>query len=368
MRFVTVFVSSLAASALSATLKNAAQQASVSPKAFLEKDATKSNCTRQDPNCGDQINVVLKVNSVLEQAVKVEKKAEKAETESKELLETVAETKSAQKEEESMAAAQMAVKEKVETVAEEVKNEDEEIKIKEKVVAAEKEAVATVTNPEAKKAVEKDEEEMKAEVKEEKDEAEVKEREKKTVEKAATVAAISAVASQASVAAKEEQFKAETKSVEKEAKLFDETAIFKVELAVYKVQKEVAKSAEPAGAPTTPGAPPAAKGKGKAKGKMTVAEEISAAELPKLELAIAVVTKAKEEAKEAVVEKETATVEMEKIATLTGSKADQIPANMDTVKRLKTSMKPCVPCSTNLAAKKGEQVLLQAPDCCEREQ
>jgi len=326
-------------------------QADLGPKAFLGKESTKSNCKEGPPNCGAQVEAVLKVNKVLQEAVAVEKKAEKAETESRKLLETVAEVKSAKKEGESLAAAQKAVKEKVQSMETEVKNEVEELKETKQVVVEEEKEAKKAKTPEAKAVVVKDEEEMKAVVKEEEDEAAVKKREEKTVEKEATVKAIEAQVGAAAEAQKENQFVAEVKTVNQEKELLDTS---KVEIEVMMTKQKYAadlEAMEPAAAPAAAAAPDAAapaKPKPavapKPAGPQSVAEEIKKAELPKLNLAVKVIGRAKEEAKKAVVEEEKAVIEMKVLTAETEDKTDKIAANMDTIKRLDKSLEPCPSC------------------------
>merc|ERR1719482_2223909 len=85
------------AKSINSTKHAAAQKAKVSSKAFLST-GTEGNLDCEGP-CSANIDTILQVQNVVKEASEVEKKAEKAESDSKGLIETVAEIKAAKKEE-----------------------------------------------------------------------------------------------------------------------------------------------------------------------------------------------------------------------------------------------------------------------------
>jgi hypothetical protein len=245
----TVSSTQTVAKSTNSTKHAAAQKAKVnSSKAFLST-GTEAISDCEGP-CGENIDTILQVENVVKEANEVEKKAEKAESDSKGLIETVAEIKAAKKEEAGEAAKQVAAKEKVEIVQEEVKKEKAEVEEKKKGVKEMKKQVAKIEAPEAKKVMEKEaEEEEKEEIKEEKVEVEIKKTEEQKVQREATIVAMKSVETQAETAAKEEKFKNEEKAVKKSEKLFAPEAIFKVKMAIQKVKKaDTAAAAEAAAA------------------------------------------------------------------------------------------------------------------------
>lgn len=334
------------ATAVSATRSVAVpvvKKADVGQKAFLGKDS-ETACT--DGPCVKKVDMVLKVNSVLSSAQEVEHKAEEADVEAKQMVETVAKVKAAKKEESASKAEEVAAEEKVKIVKEEVDNEETEIKEKEQVVAKEKEEAKKVVSPAAKKVVKKDEDEMADEIKEEQIEAEMKKEEEKTVKSKAQIVKMKAVTSKANVAAKEEEFKAEDKAVTKSEKLFDPKAIFKVEIAVYNVQKAVVKEAKKAPPPGTPAKD---------------SDEIKKAELPKINLAVQVINTAKVEAEETKTVQKKAEEQIKEVEAeaKTEEATDKITAKFGSVKDLEDKIKECKPCgaapSMDVTTGKGKE-------------
>merc|ERR1719329_1551490 len=88
--------------------------------AFLAKD--KFDGCRGDPECVNQLNMVLKVNDALHNAEELEKKAEKAESDGKALKEAAQEVKAAAKEESA------AVAEELEKKAEKAESDGKALK------------------------------------------------------------------------------------------------------------------------------------------------------------------------------------------------------------------------------------------------
>jgi len=319
------------------------------PTALLRKDsiakAQGEDEACAEPACGPKVSMVLKVNNVLVQAQEVEKKAEKLDTDAKKMIESAVEVKAAKKGESSAVAEEVAAKEKVEIVKTEVKKEETEISEKEQVVQKEKEEAKAIVSPEAKKIVQKDEAAMEDEIKEEEIEAEMKKEEEKTTEQKAAVVKMKTTISKAAVVAKQEDFKAEEKAIEKEKKLADPKAIFKIELAVYNVQKQIVKDAKKA----PPAGPPKA------------SDEVKEAELPKVNLATAMINTAKTKAKEAEIEEKKAEVVFKenKDEAKTEAEVAQVVAPFQTVEKLEEVLEKCEPCkpAATAAAAAAKQVV-----------
>jgi len=297
---------------------------------FLGKSATNTGCGSEDPDCGQKVSMVLKVNDVLTKAEVLEKKTEVAQTESKKLVEIVNEVKSASKKEAGAVAAELAAEEKVQIAKAVVKNEESEIRQKEQVIEQEKSQAKKITDPQAKAVVQKDEGEMEAVVKEEKVEAEVALEKEQVVEQAAAVVEMKAVATKANAEAKEAEEASKDKSLTQLGEQIKPKVIYKVEMKLYNLQTEVVKKA----------------GEVKKDKAPTAAEQIQAAEVPKIQLAVAIVNQAKVEANEAKVEQEKAKellTEVKQEAQIE-KVVDKVVAKFGSVKKLEIEMKECASC------------------------
>lgn len=301
-------------------------------KKWTEGNVEKGVVTRYLKRCGCEhyMEIIIRINTLVDEAEKVEKASETAETEAKKLQETVAEVKAAKAEEVAAVSAQRALTEKSDILKDEVVKERKEVEDKIGLIKEQKAEAAKVVDIEAKKVVEQSEADIAKEVDEEELEAENKEGLETAVEKEATAQAMQAVEAPAETAAKKAQFKSEETSLEMEKELFDGGKIAKLKAEAYSTQRDVAGGRPP---PST------------AKKGDIVAEEIENAEIHRVSIALEIIENAGKQAKEVTVEQEKADKAMKEVSAKPEEMEDKIMGNMDTISELKKSIKKtCRPC------------------------
>lgn len=338
---VFVLTTAVSASRNIALHRPVVKKASVVHKSLLGgRSNAKLGCKVGDPDCGEQLKLIMAVTNVVKKAEDMEKKTEDAEIEAQKLTEVVAEVESAKKEEQSQEAEEVAVDEKVKTVQDEVKKQDAEIREEKQDLEAEDQTLKKIPNPEAAAIVMKDEEKMKTEVEAKEIGKEVKLEEEKTVKQEKSVVEMKVAVSKAKVEAKVQIFKADETAVKRMKKQFDAKEMYQLEVKTYNVATEVVKSSSKK--PVDPE-------------KATVPELVVEAEKHKVQEATEKINQAKIEAKEAEIKEKKAEEKMEEVVV--EAKAEEVTKEMTKVadkyggpKKLEEELARCQPCEVPPAA------------------